>query len=310
MPIVPQDPDIQPEQSPTEAPTAGATLSGDAGPRPAEPVATPTEGMPRIAPSGDQPRRRHRRRRHRQSNPAAASTALTQTPVNPPNPPAKRSPAEASIQTTPEQTFPTQLPTENSPRKRRRRRRRRPRPEAAELAAATGDPASGALGDVVQASAATQVNEPRRDRENRKNRGEQSSDLHVGDGRNANARGPRDKSRARERKEGRDRRAFAKKPDPKLYQLESIVDRGFEDVPDSLNEGTTRRVDWTILKRTTAEQRSARALSAIYVLRRDGIESEFTHLGEARSAVHKTINHPEKLTPSKADHAVARGTKK
>jgi hypothetical protein len=202
MPIVPQDPDIQPEQSPAEAPTARATLSGDAGPRPAEPVANPTEGIPRIARRGDQPRRRHRRHQHRQSNPDAASTALMQTPVDPPNPPAKQSPAEASIQTPTEQTIPTQLPTENSPRKQRRRRRRRPRPEAAELAAATGDPASGALGDVVQASAATEVNEPRRDsaprhrarsqttlREerspDRENRKEQSSDLHASRSRRA-----------------------------------------------------------------------------------------------------------------------------
>jgi hypothetical protein len=289
--------------------------------------------MPRIAPSGDQPRPRHRRRRHRQSNPDAASTALTQTPVDPPNPPAKQSRAEASIQITTEKTIPTQPPTENSPRKRRRRRRRRPQPEAAELATATGDPASGALRDVVQASAAIKTTEPRRDRapryreggqatpreerspdrENRKHRREQSSVLQVGEGRNANARGPQDKSGVRERNErhhGRDRNAFPKKPEPKLYRLESIVDRGFEDVPDSANEGVTRRVDWTIVKRTTAEQRTARALSAIYVLRRDGIDSEFTHLGEARAAVHKTINHPEKLTPSKADHAVARGTKK
>ena len=79
---------------------------------------------------------------------------------------------------------------------------------------------------------------------------------------------------------------------------------------DSAADGATRRIDWVILKRTIADQRTARAVTATYVLRRDGIDSEFTHLSAARSAVHKTINHPEKLTPSKADHAAARGAKK
>jgi hypothetical protein len=101
-----------------------------------------------------------------------------------------------------------------------------------------------------------------------------------------------------------------KKPEPKLYRLESIVDRGFEDVADPATEGTTRRLDWTILKRTTADQRTARALSAIYVLRRDGADAEFAQLSAARAAVHKTISHPEKLTLSKAEHSKARDTKK
>jgi hypothetical protein len=96
----------------------------------------------------------------------------------------------------------------------------------------------------------------------------------------------------------------------KLYRLEAIVDRGFEDVADPATEGATRRVDWTIVKRTTADQRSARTVSAIYVLRRDGTETEFAQLSAARAAVHKTIAHPEKLTLSKADHAAAKGAKK
>jgi len=33
-------------------------------------------------------------------------------------------------------------------------------------------------------------------------------------------------------------------------------------------------------------------------------------LSAARTAVNKSINHPEKLTLSKADHAAARGAKK
>jgi hypothetical protein len=196
----------------------------------------------------------------------------------------------------------------------------------------TSEPTSRASGDVVQASAVTEAKEPRRDRaprhrergqrtsreerpRDRENRGDQSGDRHKGDG-NAGARdgrGPRDKRGARDRKERRherDRDAFTKKPAPKLYRLESIVDRGFEDMPDSADDGATRRVDWTIQKRTTAEQRTARAVSTVYVLRRDGIDTEFAHLSEARAAAHKTINHPEKLTLSKADHVASRGTKK
>ena len=81
-------------------------------------------------------------------------------------------------------------------------------------------------------------------------------------------------------------------------------------MPDPATEGATRRVDWTILKRTTADQRSAKTLSAIYVVRRDGVDEEFPNFSAARGAVNKSINHPEKLTLSKADHAAARGGKK
>ena len=118
------------------------------------------------------------------------------------------------------------------------------------------------------------------------------------------ARGPK------HRRQGREHGDQRKKPEPKLYRLESIVDRGFEDVADPATEGTTRRVDWVIVKRTTADQRTARALSAVYVLRRDGSDTEFAHLSAARAAVNKTIAHPEKLTLSKADHAAAKAGKK
>jgi hypothetical protein len=79
-----------------------------------------------------------------------------------------------------------------------------------------------------------------------------------------------------------------------------VVDRGFEDVEE---EGGARRVHWTIVKRTTADLISRKAVSAIYVLQRDGVDSEFPNLGTARSAVNKTIVHPEKLTRSKAEYA-------
>ncbi len=133
------------------------------------------------------------------------------------------------------------------------------------------------------------------------------------DGRAREPRRPPHKAEARgpkHRRHGRERGDVRKKPEPKLYRLEAIVDRGFEDVADPATEGATRRVDWIILKRTTADQRTARALSAVYVLRRDGNDTEFAHLSAARAAVNKTIAHPEKLTLSKADHAAAKAGKK
>ncbi|HEX4193180.1 MAG TPA: hypothetical protein VHY80_08780, partial [Stellaceae bacterium] len=99
------------------------------------------------------------------------------------------------------------------------------------------------------------------------------------------------------------------KPAPKLYSFESVVDRGFEDVSapppaegEAPAEGGTRRIDWTIVKRTVADQRAAKTVSAQYILKRDGAETEFPNLGAARAAVNKTIVHPEKLTKAKADY--------
>ena len=61
-----------------------------------------------------------------------------------------------------------------------------------------------------------------------------------------------------------EREQFApRKIERKLYHIDSVVDRGFEDIE---GEGDTRRVHWTILKRTTADQVSRKALSAVYVL--------------------------------------------
>lgn len=81
-------------------------------------------------------------------------------------------------------------------------------------------------------------------------------------------------------------------------------------MPDPTTEGATKRVEWTILKRATADRNTAKTLSATYVVRRDGIDTEFPQLSAARTAVNKTINHPEKLTLSKSDHAAAKGAKK
>jgi hypothetical protein len=89
--------------------------------------------------------------------------------------------------------------------------------------------------------------------------------------------------------------------------LDSVVDRGFEDVEE---EGETRRVNWTIVKRTVADQITRKPMSMSYVLQRDGNDTEFPSLGAARGAVNKTIVHPEKLTLSKEEHASQRGNKK
>jgi hypothetical protein len=109
---------------------------------------------------------------------------------------------------------------------------------------------------------------------------------------------------ARDRRRGRD--APPKRPEPRLYGRESVVDRGFDDVAEDGEEGAARRVHWTIIKRSVADQQSGKAMSAIYVLQRDGVDTEYPNLGAARAAANKTIVHPEKLTLSKAEHAAAR----
>ena len=109
---------------------------------------------------------------------------------------------------------------------------------------------------------------------------------------------------ARDRGDRRDRGGRGAPPrrviEQKLYSVDSIVDRGFEDVEE---EGETRRVHWTIVKRTTADQISRKPVATVYVVQREGADTEFPTLGTARSAVNKTIVHPEKLTPSKAERA-------
>ncbi len=111
----------------------------------------------------------------------------------------------------------------------------------------------------------------------------------------------RDGSRDRRDGGGRGRSDGPKRIERKLYSFDSIVDRGFEDVEEE--GGETRRVHWTIVKRTVADQITRKPMSQSYVLQRDGADSEFPNLGAARDAVHKKIVHPEKLTLSKAEHA-------
>jgi hypothetical protein len=114
----------------------------------------------------------------------------------------------------------------------------------------------------------------------------------------------------KDRRAGKGRDAPPKKPEQKLYALESVVDRGFEDVIDEADENATRRVHWAIVKRTVADQKSGKPMSATYVLQREGVEAQYPNLGAARAAVNKTIVHPEKLTVSKAEHAAERAAAK
>ena len=116
----------------------------------------------------------------------------------------------------------------------------------------------------------------------------------------------RDRSGRAERRRGKGRDERKKEPERRLYALESVVDRGFEDVTDEA-DNETRRVHWTIIKRMVADQNSGKAISAVYVLKRDDVDTEFPSLGTARAAANKTIIHPEKLTLSKAEHAAAKG---
>jgi hypothetical protein len=311
----------------TEAPSAEAAVESDGSLQPAAPAENRGQDVPRNTPNADPQhrRRRRRRRRHPRIDPTTAALgegagAAHQTPT-------QQMRVEGSATTTTELPAPTQPPTGHSPRKRRRRHRG-PRPGSPGPVAATSDPKSGVSGDVVPGSTAMEPNEPRpghrphrdvrhrasrEERFDREDRGKRSDDLRIGEKRSARIRDPRKKRDGR-RPDGRfrerDRNDSRKNLEPKVYQLEAIVDHGFEDVPDSTTEGATRRVDWTILKRTTTDQRTTRMLSTIYVVRRDGIDAEFPHLSAARAAVNKSINHPEKLTLSKADHAAARGAKK
>jgi CHASE2 domain-containing sensor protein len=111
--------------------------------------------------------------------------------------------------------------------------------------------------------------------------------------------------RARAPRKGERAAAPGPAPKPELYSLRSVVDHGFEDVPDE-DEGASRRLTWTIEKRTVADKKTGRLMSAVYVLERDGVEIEFPNLGLARAAVHKTITHPERLTRPKAEYARAK----
>lgn len=126
------------------------------------------------------------------------------------------------------------------------------------------------------------------------------------DDRGARSRGPGGRG---DGARGRGRDAPARRVEQKLYTLESMVDRGFDDVADEAEDSGSRRVHWTIVKRSVADQKSGKAMSTTYVLQREGAETEFPNLGAARMAANKTIVHPEKLTMSKAEHVAAKNSK-
>lgn len=200
---------------------------------------------------------------------------------------------------------PTPTNTAAEPARARRRRRRPPvdaaapgtgQERTAEAAAAAGP--AGEDSGRRRWSAGPRQGEAERGAENR---AAPTGREHRTEGRG----GPRD--RGRDRGERRDRGGRGTPPrrvEQKLYSVDAIVDRGFEDVEE--DSGETRRVHWTIVKRTTADQLSRKPVATVYVVQREGADTEFPTLGTARSAVNKTIVHPEKLTPSKAERAIAK----
>ena len=250
---------------------------------PQGPVSTGTDGTPASAEGVGEPipvppairalRARRRRRRKPPEVHAQAGTA-PQTPGGD-----AESTTSGDTTAVASTAAPADQTAERSPRSRHRRRRR----------AAAGD----------EANAERRPPEDRGPRREGRDRfGRQGERGPRGDRQDRGREGgPRDR---RGRPPGRGRDAPPRKVERKIYHIDAVVDRGFEDVEE---EGGTRRVNWTILKRTTADLISRKALSAVYVLQRDGSDTEFPSLGAARDTVHKTIVHPEKLTRSKAEHA-------
>ena len=260
-----------------------------------------------MQPPAGEPRRRRRRRRGQRREAGSAEMAAGGTGQA-----AELAPASSPNVARANDGEPREGQPHEQPRSRRRRRRP-PRPAEASAAEADGIvPSAAATG--TPAGAARYRSTPYRDtqaRWARNGRGGDDRSLErrpVGDNRRSpdrRARGKGTPSRD-DRRQRRDRDAARTKPERRLYALEAIVDRGFEDVVDAAEDNLTRRVHWTIIKRTVADQESGKPISATYVLKRDGVDTEFPGLGAARSAANKTIVHPEKLTLSKADHAAAK----
>jgi hypothetical protein len=147
--------------------------------------------------------------------------------------------------------------TGTAPPRARRRRRRRPTDAAApEHTAEAG-------------TAAEPVGENAGGRRRREGPWQGEAEGGGGDGRERRAEGrgrrdsgPRDRSHRGDRRDRGGRGAPPKRAVPqKLYSVDSIVDRGFEDVEEE--EGETRRVHWTIVKRTTAEQNSRKPVATV-----------------------------------------------
>ena len=278
----PQDAMREPAPAPSEA---DAVAGGDLEVTNASSPPTDTASAPAEAPPVDEQATdllpqgnvagEHRRRRRRRRPPAGTSSSATEDGSDD----ALESAAGAP-------TSPGETGMFRQPGFRRPRRRRPP-----DTAGRDGDRRGPRFG--MRRETDAQASDPSRRQPGRRDQ-------------RAEARSPR-RGGPQDRQRGRGRDAPQKRPEPRLYALESVVDRGFEDVTDEANESQTRRVHWTIIKRTVADLNSRKPMSAVYVLQREGDEAEFPNLGAARMAVNKTIVHPEKLTMSKAEHAAAKG---
>ena len=267
---------------------------------------SPSEVNP--AAGSSEPTRPFRRRRRRRRPPRPAHPAEAVAP--PQNQTERPATAEDSGESGDLAATP---PPEGGPRRRRRRRRRPPRPAEASAAEAdktvTPSAAEGTPAGVPRNRSVPHRGARSRGASNRRRGDGQPSERRpAGDSRRAPDRRRRGKGSPsrNDRRQERDRAPPRKKPEPRLYALEAIVDRGFEDLVDAAEDNLTRRVHWTIIKRTVADQESGKPISATYVLKRDGVDTEFPGLGAARAAANKTIVHPEKLTLSKAEHAAAK----
>jgi hypothetical protein len=249
--------------------------SGQPDPTTVAPGEDATQAQPAPGVAGEPPRPRHRRRR-----PARRPGLMEQTDSSGQSPSGSGAITDGKSQS---QRGTVGRPWPGRPRNRRPR----------DPAARAGEP---------------QGHGPRQPRERAAGVGDAVGRGPVRRDQGTDARGRRDR-RLSGRTPGRGRESPPRKPEQKLYALESVVDRGFEDVTDDSDEAGTRRVHWTIIKRTVADQKSGKAMSASYVLQREGVEAEFPNLGAARAAVNKTIVHPEKLTLSKAEHVAAKGSR-
>jgi hypothetical protein len=257
-----------PASSEPAAETSADGAASAAGAPAGDPAAA-APAAPRLGPDGQPLRRRRRRRRPPQFAAAAEGAA-----------------AQAGGEGAP-----------SAPRDPNRPPRRRPPRRRPQAASADGAPQQ----------TGAEAERPPRDRPGssrfpRQARGEGTR----GDGPRGRPGERRRDTRGRDdRRNGRGGRDAPKKTERKLYSFDSVVDRGFEDVEEE--GGDTRRVHWTIVKRTVADQISRKPMSQSYVLQREGVDSEFPTLGAARDTVNKTIVHPEKLTLSKAEHVAQKG---
>jgi len=279
----------------------------------ASPGGEPAAGAPSEQPTapGSHPLQARRRRRRPPFPPPALASAEPDAATDQEGAPA--APGD-----------PATRPLGTRPPRSRNRRRRRPPSATPGAPGATEAAAAGEAGT----AAPTEHRPERRDRPRRtrppSSDGERGEGASERDRRDSGPPGRRDGRPGADRRDsqrdrgrgppgrggappGRGRGAPDRKIVRKLYFVDAVVDRGFDDIEE---EAGTRRVHWTIVKRTTVDQVSRKALSAVYVLQRDGVDTEFPNLGAARSAVNKTIVHPEKLTRSKEEYAVEKNAKR